>query len=69
MANGRDWTESGPLELPKKTREGWTRFINPVGWFIFIVVGAWVSFYPSKDLKEPNSATKLDASVDAGRKD
>lgn len=62
MANGRDWTESGPIELPKKKATGWTRFVRPVWWIFLISVGFWSLFKASKDVKEPNSA-RPDASI------
>lgn len=66
MANGKDWTESGEIELPKKKPTGWTRFIRPVWWSFLIVVGIWSFFRASKDVKAPDS-TKHDAAArDAG---
>lgn len=63
MANGRDLTESGPIELPKK-KEGWIRFIKPAWWLIISAVGVYAFFHASKDIKEPHyNGQKADAGI------
>jgi hypothetical protein len=67
MANGKDWTESGPLELPRR-RSPSAQVVKYVWWTVIVAVGAWAFLRASKDVKEPYSA-RSDAAVvrDAGR--
>jgi hypothetical protein len=66
MANGKDWTESGPLELPRR-RSPSAQVVKYVWWTVIVAAGAWALLKASKDTNEIDSM-RPDASIvrDAG---